>query len=60
MPCQCLDALSSSYFGYFYLLFVLASMLPFAFEVMLEEGGFMAIYIMLFMLCISIYDLFML
>lgn len=46
MPCQCLDALSSSYFGYFYLLFVLASMLPFAFEVMLEEGGFMAIYAM--------------
>ncbi|CAK9088745.1 unnamed protein product [Durusdinium trenchii] len=29
----------SSYFGYFYLLFVLASMLPFVFETMLEEGG---------------------
>eukprot|EP00434_Breviolum_minutum_P030560 symbB.v1.2.027025.t1/scaffold2740.1/size71859/2 len=34
----------SSYFGYFYLLFVLASMLPFAFEVMLEEGGLAALW----------------
>ncbi|CAK9096135.1 1 [Durusdinium trenchii] len=34
----------SSYFGYFYLLFVLASMLPFVFETMLEEGGLAALW----------------
>lgn len=40
----------SSYFGYFYLLFVLASMLPFAFEVMLEEGGLQALWSLTFSL----------
>eukprot|EP00439_Symbiodinium_sp_Y106_P025812 s174_g3.t1 len=34
----------SSYFGYFYLLFVLASMLPYFAETMLEEGGLSACY----------------
>ncbi|CAJ1402016.1 unnamed protein product [Effrenium voratum] len=33
----------SSYFGYFYLLFMVASMLPYVFEVMLEEGGLSAV-----------------